>query len=34
MNIDELRALPKNQIAQATSGLGEADVDFLVQQLS
>ena len=34
MNIDELRALPKSQIARATSGLSEADVDFLVQQLS
>jgi hypothetical protein len=34
MNTEELRALPKSQIARATSGLGEADVDFLVQQLS
>jgi hypothetical protein len=34
MNIDELRALPKSQIARATSGAGEADVYFLVQQLS
>jgi hypothetical protein len=34
MNTDELRALPKSQIAQAASGLSETDVDFLVQQLS
>jgi hypothetical protein len=34
MNVDELKALQKDQIAQVARGLGKAEVDFLVEQLA
>jgi hypothetical protein len=34
MNVDELKAISKDQITQASRSLGKADVAFLVQQLA